>query len=343
MSKILVTGGCGYIGSHTIVDLIQHGYEVISIDNLINSFEDSLEGVYNITGKRIKNYTINLVDAEATAKVFAEHPDISGVIHFAALKAVDESVDKPLIYFRNNLDSMLSILECMRKYQVANLIFSSSCTVYGNPESYPVDESAEMQPAESPYGRTKQLCEYMLDDICKSFSDINVIKLRYFNPGGAHESAEIGERARYQVINLIPVINQTAIGKRDKMHVHGNDYDTRDGSCIRDYIHIVDLANAHTKSIQYLEANKQTNNCEVFNLGIGSGVTVLEAIKAFEAETGISLNYEIGPRRAGDIPAIYSNYEKAKNELGWTPRYDINDIMRTAWAWEQSMKEKFPK
>lgn len=337
MSKILVTGGCGYIGSHTLVDLIDNGFDVISIDNLINSSADILEGVKSITGKTVQNYPVDLCDKAATQTVFRAHPDIAGVIHFAALKYVGESVEKPLLYFRNNLDSLLNVLECMVEFGVKNIIFSSSCSVYGNATELPVTESTPFQTAESPYARTKQMGEQILEDVCFQEKGLNAVILRYFNPGGAHESTLIGEAAT-AATNLVPVITETAAGKRASMTVFGSDYPTRDGSCVRDYIHVMDLANAHTKAIEYLLAERQEKNCEVYNLGIGEGVTVLEAIHAFEAVSGVKLNYQIGPRRAGDVVAIYANNNLATSRLGWSAKRGITDIMRTAWAWQQKRK-----
>ncbi len=332
--KVLVTGGCGYIGSHTLVDLIQNDFEVLSVDNLSNAYAKSLDGVENITGKKVKNINIDLADAAACDQLFKDHPEIEGVIHFAALKAVGESVEKPFWYFKNNLNSLLNVADCCVKYGVNSLIFSSSCSVYGNATDLPVTEDTPFMEAESPYARTKQMGEQMLTDICHRFKDLNVILLRYFNPAGAHSSNEIGEEPIKAGLNLIPVITETAIGIREKTMVYGSDYDTRDGSCIRDYIHVMDLANAHTKAVEYLFDKRQESNCEVYNLGIGEGVSVLEAIQAFESESGKKLNYVLGPRRAGDVVSIYSNYEKAADRLGWQPKFGIKEIMRTAWNWE---------
>ncbi len=339
MKKVLVTGGCGYIGSHTIVDLIDNGYEVISIDNLINSSTTPLKGIREITGKEVSNYEVDLCDLSATRQVFSENPDIAGVIHFAALKQVGESVEQPLRYFRNNINSLLNVLTCMREFSVANLIFSSSCSVYGNAEELPVTETTPLQEAESPYARTKQMGENIIRDLTQAVHDINVILLRYFNPAGAHETSLIGEAPTNPASNLVPVITETAVGKRREMTVFGNDYPTRDGSCIRDYIHVMDLANAHTKALEYLLADRQSSNCEVFNLGIGEGVTVLEAIKAFEQVAGKALNYRIGDRRPGDVIAIYANYDRAARLLQWQPERNILDIMRTAWEWEKKRNE----
>ncbi len=335
MSKVLVTGGCGYIGSHTIVDLIDNGFEVISVDNLSNSSADVLDGVEAITGKRVKNYAIDLCWEDAVRQIFEDNRDIKGIIHFAALKLVGESVLQPIRYFRNNLNSLLNILDCMEHYEAPHLIFSSSCSVYGNAEVLPVTEETPLQEAESPYARSKQMGEQIIRDFSRIHPRHNSILLRYFNPAGAHESALIGESPTNPASNLVPVITETAMGKRPEMMVFGDDYNTRDGSCIRDYIHVMDLANAHTKALQYLLEGKNTDNLEIFNLGIGEGVSVLEAIQAFMKVTGRPLHYRIGERRPGDVVAIYANNDKAARLLGWEPQRDINDIMRTAWAWEQ--------
>lgn len=336
MKKVLVTGGCGYIGSHTIVDLLDNGYTPISVDNLVNSNSSSLDGVETITGKKVQNYAIDLCDLEATKQIFKDHPDVSGIIHFAALKHVGESVFQPLRYFKNNLNSLLNILECMKDFEVKNLIFSSSCSVYGNANELPVTEATPRQEAESPYARTKQMGEDILQDFSRNNEDISSILLRYFNPAGAHESAKLGEAPSNPATNLVPVITEAAIGKRGALTVFGDDYSTRDGSCVRDYIHVMDIANAHTKALEYLINNKNETNCEIFNLGIGEGVSVLEAIQAFEKVTGEKLPYNIGARREGDVEAIYANLAKATEKLEWTPSRNIDDIMRTAWAWEKA-------
>ncbi|MFN7119645.1 MAG: UDP-glucose 4-epimerase GalE [Saprospiraceae bacterium] len=336
MSKILVTGGCGYIGSHTIVDLINNGFDVVSVDNLVNASEDVLDGIEKITGKRVQNYAVDLVDLEATKQIFRDHPDFSGIIHFAALKSVGESVEKPLLYFRNNLNSLLNLLDCMSEFAVPNLIFSSSCSVYGNTDALPVTEDTPWQEAQSPYARTKQMGEHIIRDVLRGTPALQSILLRYFNPAGAHPSALIGESPRNVANNLVPVITETAIGKRPETVVFGNDYPTRDGSCIRDYIHIMDLAHAHTLALQYLLEKRNESQVEVFNLGIGEGVSVLEAIHAFEASTGEKLNYRIGPRRDGDVIAIYANYDRAAQRLGWQPEHNIQDIMQSAWNWEKA-------
>ena len=336
MMRVLVTGGCGYIGSHTLVDLIENGYEVICADNLLNASEAALEGIEGITGRSIVNHRTDLSDLKATRELFAETAPIDGVIHFAALKHVGESVDHPLRYFHNNLNSLLNILKCMQDFGVPHLIFSSSCSVYGNADELPVTEETPLREVASPYARTKKMGEDIIRDFLASESGHKSILLRYFNPAGAHESALIGEAPSNPATNLVPVITETAIGKRDKMTVFGDDYPTRDGSCIRDYIHIMDLARAHTLALEYLFEGKPAEKCDVYNLGIGDGVTVLEAIKAFERVTGQSLNYEIGSRRPGDVVAIYANYDKATRKLGWSPQRNIEDIMRTAWEWEKA-------
>jgi UDP-glucose 4-epimerase len=337
MSKILVTGGCGYIGSHTIVDLIENGYEVISVDNNSRSNPIILKGVELITGQRIKNYKVDLCNFDDTFAIFQENTDISGIIHFAAYKAVGESVENPLLYFENNLTSLINLLKCVQEFHIPNFVFSSSCTVYGNPDEIPVTEATPPKPAESPYGYTKQMSEQMINEFAKS-SGIHCVLLRYFNPAGAHPSAVIGEMPLGKPQNLVPAITQTAIGRIPKMIVYGADYDTRDGSCIRDYIHVCDLANAHTLSLKYLEEAKNNKLCEVFNLGTGSGITVLEAIIAFEKESGTKLNYEKGPRRPGDVIAIYANNDLAKQLLGWQPKFSLDEIMATAWKWELRLK-----
>lgn len=336
MGTILVTGGCGYIGAHTIVDLLENGFEVVSADNLSRASEHSLSGIEKITGKKIKNYCVDLTDAKATENIFIENPSIIGIIHFAAYKAVGESVEKPLEYYENNIFSLVHLLKMAVKYNAKHFIFSSSCTVYGNPDAIPVTEQTELKPAASPYGATKQMGETIVRDTA-FVQPLSTILLRYFNPVGAHPSTAIGELPIGRPQNLVPAITQTAIGKLDTMHVYGDDYDTRDGSCIRDYIHVCDIAHAHTLALQYSIKNNQVKSCEVFNLGTGNGITVLEAIKAFEKVAGVSLNYKIGPRRAGDIVAIYANNDYAVKKLGWEIKYSLEDMMRTAWAWEQSL------
>ena len=337
MAKILVTGGCGYIGSHAIVDLIENGYEVISVDNNKRSNPIILEGVQKITGKPIKNYKVDLCNFDDTFAIFQENEDIEGIIHFAAYKSVGESVEKPLMYFENNLFSLINLLKCVQEFQIPWFVFSSSCTVYGNPDEIPVTETTQPKPAESPYGYTKQMGEQIVNEFCKS-SSTQCILLRYFNPVGAHPSAKIGEMPIGKPENLVPAITQTAIGKIPKMYVYGSDYPTRDGSCVRDYVHVCDIAHAHTLAIRYLQQGKNSNICEVFNLGTGVGVTVLEAIRAFEKVSHIQLNYEMGTRRPGDVVAIYANNDLAKEILGWQPKYSLEEMMSTAWKWEQRLK-----
>src|SRR6476620_8092401 len=337
MAKILVTGGCGFIGSHTLVDLVENGYDVISVDNNARSTSAMLKGVEKITGKPIKNYKVDLCNFDDTFAIFEENRDIKGIIHFAAFKAVGESVEKPLMYFENNLTSLINLLKCVQEFKTPWFVFSSSCTVYGEPDTPVVTEDSPIKPAASPYGYTKQMGEQILGEFQKA-SNVQTILLRYFNPVGAHPSALIGELPIGKPQNLVPAITQTAIGKLPKLTVFGDDYPTRDGSCVRDYIHVMDIAHAHTLSIKYLQEKRNTEGCEIFNLGTGNGVTVLEAINAFEKVSGQKLNYEIGPRRAGDVIAIYANNEYARLQLGWTTQFSLDDMMATAWKWEQRLK-----
>ncbi|MCW3092063.1 MAG: UDP-galactose 4-epimerase [Ferruginibacter sp.] len=339
MNKILVTGGCGYIGVHTIVDLAQNGYEVISVDDNSRSSMDILKGAGEIIGKKIKNYVVDLCNLKETENIFEENKDITGIIHFAAFKAVGESVEKPLMYFENNLTSLVNVLKCAAKYNVPHFVFSSSCTVYGSPDAIPVTEETPQKPAESPYGATKQMGEVIVNATVKS-TPIQAILLRYFNPVGAHPSIKIGEIPLGKPANLVPAITQTAIGKWPTMQVWGTDYPTRDGSCLRDYIHICDIAHAHTLALNYLFEKKLKQNPEIFNLGTGDGYTVLEVIHAFEKMSGVKLNYQLGPRRAGDVVAIYANNNKAKSELGWNPQYNLDDMMASAWKWELKLKNE---
>lgn len=336
MAKILVTGGCGYIGSHTVVDLISAGYEVISLDNYTNSDVSVLEGIYQITKQHVKNYAVDLLDKNALEQVFQENPDIDSIIHFAALKSVNESVNEPFLYYSNNIAGLLNLIDFTLKYNIGRFIFSSSCSVYGDSDDQPVTENSVLKEAQCPYAYTKQAGERIIEDIVKANPYLSAVILRYFNPAGAHESALIGESSRNIASNLVPVITETAIGKRNEMHVYGTDYDTRDGSCIRDYIHVMDIAHAHTLAVQYLQKNKSDiHRSIIFNLGTGVGVSVFEAIQAFERATGHKLNYTMGPRREGDVIAVYADNQKAKEMLGWQPKYDIDEIMRTAWQWEQ--------
>lgn len=341
MNKILVTGGCGYIGGHTIVDLIENGFDVISVDDLSRGSTGMMKGIEKIVGRPIKNYKVDLCNLDDTEAIFLENPDIIGIIHFAAYKSVPESVGDPLLYFRNNLNSLINILQCAEEFNVNNFVFSSSCSVYGNPSVLPVVEEADLVEPESPYARTKQVGEAICRDFTRVKQHFNTILLRYFNPAGAHISGHIGEFME-KPENVVPVITQTAIGKRGEMTVFGNDYPTRDGSCIRDYIHVMDIANAHTKALQYIIEDRNKSNCEIFNLGSGNGVSVLELVDAFEKVSGLKLNYKIGPRRAGDVVEVYANNNKACSVLGWETRYNLEDMMDTAWKWEQVLA-KAPK
>jgi len=330
MSKILVTGGCGYIGGHTIVDLIQNGFDVISVDDLSRGSMKMLHGIEKIVGRPIKNYKVDLCDLDDTEAIFLENPDLVGVIHFAAFKSVPESVQQPLMYFKNNLNSLINILQCAEDFDVDNFVFSSSCSVYGNPAQLPVSEDAPLIEPESPYARTKQMGEAICRDFTNLHKDFNTILLRYFNPVGAHPSAMIGE---FQDLSesVVPVITKTAIGARKEMTVFGSDYDTRDGSCVRDYVHVSDIAHAH------IIEDRNKSNCEIFNLGTGNGVTVMELIKAFEKVSGEKLNYKVGPRRPGDVVSVYANNNKARKQLGWEAQYDLDVMMDTAWRWEQAL------
>ena len=339
MKKILVTGGCGYIGSHTIVDLVEQGFDVISVDNNSRSNPAVMAGVEKITGRPIKNYNVDLCIFDDTHAIFQENKDIAGIIHFAAYKAVGESVENPLMYFENNLTSLVNILKCVAEFKVPHFIFSSSCTVYGNPDQIPVTELTPQKLAESPYGSTKQMGEEIVKQTMNSLKDQQAILLRYFNPVGAHSSNLIGEIPIGRPANLIPAITQTAIGKLPQMQVWGNDYDTRDGSCLRDFIHVSDIAHAHTLALNYLLEKRNETNCDVFNLGSGNGFTVLEVIATFEKISGQKLNYAIGPRRAGDVIAIYANNDKAVSKLNWKLAYGLEEMMQTAWNWELKLKE----
>ena len=339
MKKILVTGGCGYIGSHTIVDLIQNGFEVISADNLSTGTLRMLDGIEQITGVKVKNYNVDLTKMDYTEAIFIDNPDLSGIIHFAAHKSVPESVAEPLSYYENNLRSLINVLQCAQRFGVFQVVFSSSCSVYGNTTELPVSEQTPMGEPQSPYASTKQMGERICRDFAKTWPEGNISLLRYFNPVGAHPSAQIGE-IQLRPENLVPVITQTAIGRREGMAVHGTDYDTRDGSCVRDYVHVMDIANAHTKALQYMIEADDEDNCLVLNLGTGNGVTVLELIGAFEKVSGQKLNYEVGPRRPGDVVAVYANNDQAKKILGWEPQYDLDAMMDTAWRWEQQIQKE---
>ena len=330
--KILVTGGTGYIGSHTIVDLLENGFEVVSADNYHNSKPTVLDGIERTTGVRVKNYAVDLADAAATRELFAKE-QFDGAIHFAALKLVGESVEKPLAYFRNNLNSLLNVIEGLAGQGRSNLVFSSSCSVYGNADELPVTEATPRKQAESPYALTKQMGEDVLTSYCATKPDFRATLLRYFNPAGAHADGHIGEDSSNPPTNLVPVITEVAGGKRASMTVFGTDYPTRDGSAVRDYIHVMDLARAHTLALRQLLDGRATANPGLYNLGIGEGLTVLELLEAFERVNGVQLNYELGPRRAGDVEAVYADRTKATTELGWEPTRGVDEIVRSAWAW----------
>jgi UDP-glucose 4-epimerase len=343
-NKILVTGGTGYIGSHTAVELINSGYEVVIIDNLSNSRADVLDGIQKITGVQPAFENFDICDFDKLDGFFKVHSDIKAIIHFAASKAVGESVEKPLLYYRNNLQSLINILELMPKYKIENLAFSSSCTVYGQPEILPVTENSPILPAESPYGNTKQICEEIIRDTLKSQKQLHAISLRYFNPVGAHASAVIGELPLGVPNNLVPFITQTAAGIRQQISVFGSDYNTPDGTAVRDYIHVVDLAKAHVIAVERMIGMNQKSNYELFNLGTGNGYSVMEVIKAFESSTGVKLNYKLVDRRPGDIEKVWADTTFANEELGWKAELDINDMMASAWKWQQYLmanKEKY--
>jgi UDP-glucose 4-epimerase len=336
--KILVTGGIGYIGSHTTVELIENGFDVIIIDNLYNSEAVVVDRVQKITGVRPHLEVLDLCDSGNLDAFIQKNKDISAVIHFAAYKAVGESVEKPLDYYRNNLLSLVNLLDVMKRYGIGDLVFSSSCTVYGQPEKLPVTEDAPLQPATSPYGNTKVIGETIIRDTTCSDKNIRAISLRYFNPIGAHPSALIGEMPRGVPENLVPYLTQTGYGIREELKVFGNDYDTPDGSCVRDYLHVVDLAKAHVVAIKRLIEGKNKENYEVFNLGTGNGVSVLEAIKSFERVAGIKLKYRIVGRRPGDIEKIWADPSLANEELGWKTQSTLDEAMKTAWDWEKNIR-----
>ncbi len=338
--KILVTGGTGYIGSHTAVELIEEGFDVIIIDNLCNSEAWVADRIKMITGTRPALEVFDLCDGNKLEEFFRKHNDISSIIHFAAYKAVGESVNKPLEYYRNNLLSLINLLAAMKRSGISDFVFSSSCTVYGQPEKLPVTEDSPLQPATSPYGNTKQIGEAIIRDTTVSDKQIKAVSLRYFNPIGAHPSALIGELPRGVPENLVPYITQTAYGLRDDLRVFGDDYNTPDGSCIRDYLHVVDLAKAHVVAVKRLIENRNRDNFEVFNLGTGKGVSVLEAIKSFERISGVKLNYRITGRRAGDIEKIWADPSFANRELGWRTLSSLDEAMKTAWEWEKKIRNK---
>ncbi|MEE1022710.1 MAG: UDP-glucose 4-epimerase GalE [Muribaculaceae bacterium] len=334
-TKILVTGGTGYIGSHTAVELQQAGYEVVIIDNLSNSNAGVIDGIESITGIRPVFVEGDCTDIATLRRLFEENPGIKGIINFAASKAVGESVQKPLLYYRNNLNTLINLLDLMPEYGVEGIVFSSSCTVYGEPDFNPIDENAPIKPATSPYGNTKQISEEIITDYVHSGAPIKSIILRYFNPIGAHPSAKIGELPLGVPQNLVPYLTQTAAGIRKELTVFGDDYDTPDGSCIRDYIDVVDLAKAHVIAMKRMLSPEDTQKIEIFNLGTGRGLSVLELISAFESATGVKVPYRIGARREGDIEKIWACPDKANNILGWRADVPITETMRNTWAWQQ--------
>ncbi len=338
--KILVTGGTGYIGSHTVVELQKKGFDVIIVDALFNSSIDVLDSIEKISGIRPEFESFDLADQKLTDDFFARHGDIAGIIHFAAHKAVGESVDQPIKYYRNNLDSLMNILEAMSKYNVPNLVFSSSCTVYGQPdaEHLPVSENAPIKKAESPYGNTKQIAEEIISESIAAYKGLNAIALRYFNPVGAHDSALLGELPLGVPNNLMPYITQTGAGIRECLKVFGNDYPTPDGTPIRDYIHIMDLAKAHVIAVERMVDNKMKKTFEIFNLGTGTGYSVLEVIRSFEKVSGVKLNYQIVGRRAGDIEKVWADPTFSNNELGWKAERNLDEMTLSAWKWQLTLK-----
>ena len=337
MAKILVTGGTGFIGSHTVVELHNAGYEVILVDDFSNSSPKILDQIKTITGIKPEFEQLDLCDEAKVVDFVTAHPEITGVIHFAAFKAVGESVQHPLKYYRNNFYSLLNLLTAFKSS--VDFVFSSSCTVYGQPDVLPVTEDAPVKKAESPYGNTKQIAEEMLQEICAVNPSLSVTSLRYFNPVGAHSSALIGELPIGVPQNLVPFITQSAMGKRGAITVYGNDYNTADGSAVRDYIHVVDLAKAHVAAVKRLESKKATSNYEVFNLGTGKGTSVLQIIDAFEKSTGQQLNFTIGARREGDVEQVWGDVTKSERDLGWKAELDVNVMMSSAWNWEKYLKD----
>lgn len=337
--KIVVTGGLGFIGSHTVVELQNEGFEVVAIDNLSNSSENVLDGIFNITGKKPLFEKMDLRDKTLVQQFFKKHNEVVGVIHFAASKAVGESVENPLLYYENNINTLVYLLQELKELPSANFIFSSSCTVYGQADEMPINEKSSVKPAMSPYGNTKQIGEEIIIDVA-NVTDLNAVLLRYFNPIGAHESAEIGELPLGVPMNLVPYITQTAIGLRQELSVNGNDYPTIDGTCIRDYIHVVDLAKAHVIALKRLLEKKNIDKVETFNLGTGKGSSVLEVISSFEKVSGQKLPYKIVGRRNGDVIEAYANTDKANKILGWKAALSLDQCMASAWKWEQKIRKK---
>lgn len=337
--KVLVTGGLGYIGSHTVVCLQEAGYDVLIVDDLSNSSKDVLDGIISITGQRPEFVELDLRNKVTTEAYFERHNEIDGIIHFAASKAVGESVADPLKYYENNIGGLVYVLQACKKHKIDKFIFSSSCTVYGEPDQLPIDETAPIKSAVSPYGNTKQVGEEIIGESCKAY-DLNAIALRYFNPIGAHSSLEIGELPMGVPQNLVPFITQTAAGLRDELKVFGNDYPTPDGSCIRDYIHVVDLADAHVVALERLFELKNSSNFEVFNVGTGSGTSVLEIIDIFQRVSGKPLPHTIVDRREGDVIAIYADTKRAKEVLGWNPQFSNEEALESSWKWEQRIRSR---
>ncbi|NLJ81551.1 MAG: UDP-glucose 4-epimerase GalE [Bacteroidales bacterium] len=339
---VLVTGGTGYIGSHTVVALQEKGYDVVIVDNLANSDKEVIYNIEKTTGVLPKFEKLDLVDEQACRTLFEKY-SFDAVIHFAAYKYVNESVREPLMYYKNNFHSMLNVLSEMKKHKISNLVFSSSCTVYGTPEELPVTEQSPVQKAMSPYGNTKQVIEEILEDCCLADKDLNVISLRYFNPIGAHPSIQIGEIAKGIPQNLLPYLTQTVIGKRDYLSVYGGDYDTPDGTCIRDYIHVVDLAEAHVSAIERLVIKEMENNYEVYNVGTGTGYSVLDIVHTFEKVNEVKVNHKIVERRSGDIAQIWADTSLVNKTLKWKAKYALSDMLQSAWEWEKVMNEKHKK
>ena len=338
MQTIIVTGGAGYIGSHTIIELLnQTSYKIVSIDNFSNSTPETFDRIESITGKRVQNLNVNICNLEALEFAVSSIKDPIGIIHFAAFKAVGDSVIDPLNYYHNNIESLINILKICKSKNIANFIFSSSCSVYGNVEKLPVTEQTPFAIAESPYAHTKQIGEDIVSNFTKSVKAFKSVLLRYFNPAGAHVSGLNGELSKDKPSNLVPFITQSAVGILPPLTVFGGDYDTRDGSCIRDYIHVSDIADAHVKALNYLIENKQKQNTSVFNLGTGNGVSVFEAISSFEKVSALKLNYTVGPRRPGDVISIFANNDFAKKELNWIPKYNLDDMMLSAWKWQNNL------
>ncbi len=336
--KVMVTGAAGYIGSHTLIDLIEHGYDVVGIDNHCNSSTKAFDRIREITGVEVHHYRIDLRNQADLLRVFGEHPDTRAIIHFAALKSVDESTAKPGEYYANNISGLINLLAAQKSYSIPYFIFSSSCTVYGNADQLPVTESTPWKPAESPYGLTKQVGEMILQDYLRYQSGLSCASLRYFNPAGAHPSGRLGEAAIQEVRNLVPLIMEVGLGKRALLEVYGHDYPTRDGTNIRDYIHVLDLARAHTLALEFLD-RQSPGVYEVFNLGTGTGVSILEAIDSFNRVSHTQLNVKFSARRPGDVVAIYADYRKAKDLLHWEPQFTLDDIMTSAWVWEKNKQE----